>query len=144
MLKVGPRHTLIVAATLLLSLQACSKDNPSRPKPNHPPQIASQADTTCAPGDTIRLRAIATDEDDDALVFSIAVLLTWQELRDGYDPDGGFDPSTGDFWFRPGTQDVPRRGFTFFVEDEHGSRDSTEFSVWTFRGTSPVRTRPAP
>jgi len=114
------------------SLTGCGgKDEPTQPIPNSAPVLSLQADTTGAPGDTLRLRAHAEDPDGDVVSYSLAVIVTWVEIRSGYRASAGVDSATGAFWFRPGSWDVPRRSFLFIADDGRGGRDSTGFVVST-------------
>lgn len=96
---------------------------------NQPPRIRAQADTSVAIGDTLRLRASATDPEGDRLTYRATVLMSMEEWVDGYRPNAGIDTLTGRFWFSGTERDMPAREFIFDVFDARGGRDSTGFSI---------------
>jgi hypothetical protein len=123
----GLLHFVVLA--LLSGAAGCKGGSSTAPKPNSPPILVSQADTTAAIGDTLRLQAVAHDSDGDALAYSATIFISYEEFRAGYLPRGGMSPSTGAFWFLPNRQDAPSRRVRVEVDDGHGGRDSTNFVV---------------
>jgi hypothetical protein len=128
--KVAEVGTLFRAigmiCSLLLPFAGCDSDEDLR---NRPPRIQPQADTAGVTGDTLWLAAHATDPDGDNLRFHLVIKVDWQDLGGANPVDAGLDPQTGQFWFRPDSDDMPKRGFVFRVEDTRGGKDSTEFDV---------------
>jgi hypothetical protein len=96
---------------------------------NHAPVLCPQADTTAAVGDTLRLQAVADDQDGDSLLYGVVVRQTGEEIGDGYLVRGGMNGSTGRFWFYAQDRDRPSRRFLFTVHDHRGGADTTEFTV---------------
>lgn len=114
----------IVGAALTLC-DGCSTADDER---NRPPVFVSQSDTSVAVGDTLRLTAIATDEDGDDLSYGLVVRFQWQEFRLDEIPVA-LDPGSGDFRYAPGSGEPSLRRFLFRVDDGRGGRDSTGFNV---------------
>jgi hypothetical protein len=119
----------VALLALLPAMRGCGGDKPTAPKANRPPVIRSQPDTTAAIGDTLRLRAVAIDADQDALRYSAVIVISSEEFHSGYLPAGGIEESTGVFWFRPGHLDLPSRRVRLIVDDRRGGRDTTAFVV---------------
>ena len=104
-------------------------NNPIIPS-NHLPVIQQQSDTSAAIGDTLRLLAIAHDDEGDSLIYYLATVLSWTEIKGGYRCNADIDHVTGQFYFIPKIEDRPERSFYFIVRDVVGGSDSTLFSVF--------------
>lgn len=121
---------LLLAALCATAILGCSDSTrPSETTLNHAPRLLAQRDTIATVGDTLRLRAMATDVDQDALTFGVITILTQYDWLTGWLPDAAIDMDTGEFRFIPDSLDAPRRFFIFKVRDPHGAQDSTEFSI---------------
>jgi|GEM_PF-4001621 len=96
---------------------------------NHAPSLVPQSDTTTTLGDTLYLRASATDQDGDTLVYGLVVEQTLREIEEGYLVKPSIDGGTGTFWFWPQARDRPARSFRFTAEDPLGAADTTRFTV---------------
>lgn len=128
--RVGYGAGALLSLLVLWLPSGCGNgDSPISPAINRPPVIATQPDTSVAYGDTLRLSASASDPDQDALAFALAVIATWEEIRTGYSAHAGIDAPTGAFWFFPGQRDIPSRSFRITVEDGRGGADTTIFKV---------------
>jgi hypothetical protein len=116
----------------LVALGGCGGEiGTVQPTEDHPPLLQPQADAVGAQGDTLRLVATATDPDGDAVAFDFAVIATLQEIQHGYRCQAGMSRVTGQFWFVPGSLDVPSREFRFTVSDGRGGTAATSFVVRT-------------
>jgi len=117
---------------VLFTLFACQSDNrciPVEPEDwGRPPLIEVQSDTSCIVGDTLFLRARATDPDGDKITYMVTVL-----AHDQFDlhcsVDASMDSRTGQFRFFPKAEDVPSRSFLFTAVDERGFSAGTSFEV---------------
>ena len=122
----------ILLVVFVLLLCSCDSDPPCIPQkpdvPGNPPIIQAQRDTSLVVGDTLRLRAYATDPDGDDVTFYATALLRDASERN-YVADVHMDQETGDFWFVPGFRDMPDRTIMFTAVDEHGYSASTLFEV---------------
>ncbi|NIM18700.1 MAG: hypothetical protein GTO51_00395 [Candidatus Latescibacteria bacterium] len=108
---------------------SCYRDQLTGPiTQNHPPSIQAQSDTNLVFGDTLKLRASATDPDGDDLTYYLTVFIRDISESD-YVADAFLDSLTGDFWFVPGPMDMPDRSMMFTVIDEKGYSASTQFKV---------------
>ena len=120
---------LYTCGLLALLFFSCRDDNPCQPvdsdSPNHPPVLEAHPDTSVIIGDTLRLKASATDPDGDDIKYYLTVI-----LRDTSDTAAAFiDSLTGDFWFAPTVNDLPNRSMMFTAVDEHGRGMLTLFDV---------------
>jgi hypothetical protein len=126
------RIVFVLATTLVVSTLGCGEDDPARPADQtsgRSPRITAQPDTTVEYGDTLRLTASAWDPNGDPLTFSAAAVATLSEIRTGYFALFRMNGETGDFWFYPGSRDIPSRSFQFTVTDEDGLTDTAIFKV---------------
>ena len=119
---------------LVGSILSCGGDKEDREPTviapeNHAPVLIPRADTTAAVGDTLRLRAEATDADGDTLLYGLVVEQTLEEIREGYFASASIDGETGAFWFSPEAGDRPGRSFRFTAQDPLGAADTTRFTV---------------
>ena len=118
------------ALAVAFAAAGCHGDSATSPqRTERPPSLTAQVDTSCAIGDTLRLQAVATDPDGDALRYSASVEITFEEFTAGYLVNGGMNEQTGRFSFIPSQLDKPGRRVSFYVDDGRGGRDSTSFQV---------------
>ena len=93
---------------------------------NNPPVIQAQPDVSANIGETLTLRAVATDPDGDAITYELISYI--RGLYDVY-PDVEMGLHNGIFQFRPRAADLPDRRFAFIARDAHGAKAETEFVV---------------
>ena len=117
------------AATALVAALGCGSDDVTAVH-NRAPVIEAVEDTTIALGDTLGLTVSAVDPDGDDIVLTLAVSVTWEELRDGYRADARLDPESGYFWFRPKPDDIPSRTFLAMADDGRGGEAEAAFTVY--------------
>jgi hypothetical protein len=93
---------------------------------NHPPVLISLNDTTVTVGDTLRMTAVATDPDGDAVRYDLTVMI--HGMSD-HPPKVGFDGDSGEFVFFPASTDQPSRDFIIRARDGRGGEDASPFTV---------------
>jgi hypothetical protein len=120
----------VALVALLVMVLSCAETNIGvEPSDNDPPEMAAVRDTTVALGDTLGIFVSAIDPDGDDITYRLTVVVTFEELQQGYRADASLNAQTGYFWFRPGEDDVPSRGFRFTAEDGNGGEDTEGMTV---------------
>lgn len=134
-LRVTVSSLLSASFAAVLACIGCSDSSaPSAPR-NRAPTFVAQRDTTAAVADTLRLVARATDPDGDDVHYTLVIVVTFEELQDGYIPAASLNGESGHFVFVPGTRDLPEREFQFLATDGRGGETAEPFTV----SVSPAR-----
>jgi len=125
---------MVMVCTCLIFLTGCS-DYPTNPADyyknkeipqNSPPIIQEQPDASVNIGNTLKLRAVASDPDGDRITYGLVVYL--DRKYDIY-PNVEMDLRSGIFQFTARSADMPSRKFAFVARDDHGKTAETEFVV---------------
>jgi hypothetical protein len=116
---------LALGVILIAMMGGCGED--ATQPVSDAPVVEAIDDATVDVGSELMGHVVASDEQADALTYTMTVLPV--DGADDVVADAGIDPVTGDYWFVPGEQDLPGRTLRFTVTDDGGNVTSTDQQV---------------